>query len=335
MEVGEAKVVDVTEATQVGAARREAMIMAREAGLDENDCGRVGIVVTEAATNLAKHARHGRLVLQEVAEPRGALVALALDGGPGVEHLGNPMSDGYSTSGTPGTGLGAMARQASFFDIHSTPGKGTSVCLAIWARQPGRKVAWGAVGGLSVPRHGETVSGDGWAVRASKGRRTLLVTDGLGHGLLAHEASVAARAIFVEHADEPITEIVERIHAGLRHTRGAAVAVCRLDPHDGVARFCGVGNIAGRILDGERTWGLVSHHGTAGLEARKIQEFSYPWKPGSTLVLSSDGLATRWDLSEYPGLLQHDPTLIAGVLYRDHARERDDVTVVVARHEAA
>jgi len=328
-------VVDVTEVTQVGEARREAMTMAREAGLDENDCGRVGIVVTEAATNLAKHARHGRLLLQEVVEPRGALVALALDGGPGVEHLGNPMSDGYSTSGTPGTGLGAMVRQASFFDIHSQIGKGTSVCMAIWGRHAGRLAPWGMVGGLSVPCRGETVSGDGWAVRESKGRRTILVTDGLGHGTLAHEASVAARAIFVAHADEPLTEIVERMHAGLRHTRGAAVAVCRLDPHDNVARFCGVGNIAGRILNGERTWGMVSHHGTAGSEARKIQEFSYPWQPGSLLVLASDGLATRWDLGDYPGLVQRDPMLIAGVLYRDHARERDDVTVVVARHEGS
>jgi len=335
MEIGEAKVVDVTEVTQVGEARREAVIMAREAGLDENDCGRVGIVVTEAATNLAKHARHGRMLLQEVAEPHGALVALAIDGGPGVEHLAVPMTDGYSTSGTPGTGLGAMVRQASFFDIHSQIGKGTSVFMGIWARQVVRPSSWGSVGGISVPRRGETVSGDGWAVCESRGRRTLLVTDGLGHGMLAHEASRAARAIFLQHHEEPTTEIVERIHAGLRHTRGAAVAVCRLDPHDNVARFCGVGNVAGRILDGERTWGLVSHHGTAGSEARKIQEFSYPWKPGSILVLSTDGLATRWDLSEYPGLLQHDPTLIAGVLFRDHARERDDVTVVVARYEAA
>ncbi|HEV8479587.1 MAG TPA: SpoIIE family protein phosphatase [Candidatus Eisenbacteria bacterium] len=335
MEIGEAKVVDVTEVTQVGEARREAMSMAREAGLDENDCGRVGIVVTEAATNLAKHARHGRLLLQEIDEPSGVLVALAIDGGPGVEHLGSRMNDGYSTAGTPGTGLGAMARQANVFDIHSLPGKGTSVFMAVWARQAGRPTSWGSFGGLSVPRRGETVSGDGWAVRDSKGRRTLLVSDGLGHGFLAHEASVAARTIFLEHAEAPTTEIVERIHAGLRHTRGAAVAVCRLDPHEGLARFCGVGNISGRIFDGERTSGLVSHHGTAGSEARKIQEFSYAWKPGSILVLFSDGLATRWDLAEYPGLLQHDPMLIAAVLFRDHARERDDVTVVVARHEGS
>ena len=33
----------------------------------------------------------------------------------------------------------------------------------------------------------------------------------------------------------------------------------------------------------------------------------------------------------YPGLAQRPPALIAGVLYRDFSRRRDDVTVVVAR----
>jgi hypothetical protein len=34
----------------------------------------------------------------------------------------------------------------------------------------------------------------------------------------------------------------------------------------------------------------------------------------------------------YPGLLKHHPDLIAATLYRDFARGRDDVTVVVARN---
>jgi len=48
-------------------------------------------------------------------------------------------------------------------------------------------------------------------------------------------------------------------------------------------------------------------------------------------VIHSDGLGTHWDLGRYPGLAQREPSLIAGVLYRDFARRRDDVTVVVGR----
>jgi hypothetical protein len=39
---------------------------------------------------------------------------------------------------------------------------------------------------------------------------------------------------------------------------------------------------------------------------------------------------SRWSLEDYPGLAARDPAVIAGVLYRDFSRRRDDVTVVVA-----
>ena len=64
----------------------------------------------------------------------------------------------------------------------------------------------------------------------------------------------------------------------------------------------------------------------------RIQEFNYPVPAGAIIVMFSDGLATHWDLAAYPGLhaaVRH--ASIAGVLYRDFSRRRDDVTVVVAR----
>jgi hypothetical protein len=76
---------------------------------------------------------------------------------------------------------------------------------------------------------------------------------------------------------------------------------------------------------------MVSHSGIVGHEARKIQEFVYPWSQDTVLVMHSDGLATHWNLDQYPGLASRRPSLIAGVLYRDFTRGRDDVTVVVAK----
>jgi hypothetical protein len=46
--------------------------------------------------------------------------------------------------------------------------------------------------------------------------------------------------------------------------------------------------------------------------------------------MHSDGLTTHWDVDRYPGLLHMHPSLIAGVLYRDFRRRRDDVTVLAA-----
>jgi hypothetical protein len=46
--------------------------------------------------------------------------------------------------------------------------------------------------------------------------------------------------------------------------------------------------------------------------------------------MHSDGLSARWNLSAYAGLHLRHSAVIAGVLYRDFVRRRDDVTVVVA-----
>jgi hypothetical protein len=78
---------------------------------------------------------------------------------------------------------------------------------------------------------------------------------------------------------------------------------------------------------------MVSHNGTAGLEARKIQEFTYPWQDNAILIMHSDGLATKWKLEGYPNLINKHPSLIAGVLYRDFKRGTDDVTVVVVKKQ--
>ncbi len=65
----------------------------------------------------------------------------------------------------------------------------------------------------------------------------------------------------------------------------------------------------------------------------RVQTIEYAWNESSILLMHSDGLSTHWGLGGYPGLCHKEPAVIAGILYRDHRRSRDDVTVVVARHE--
>ena len=88
----------------------------------------------------------------------------------------------------------------------------------------------------------------------------------------------------------------------------------------------------GQASQGRWTHALVrALAGIVGVEMRKVQEFTVPWPAGSLLVMHSDGLATHWKLDRGSPLASKHPGVIAGVLYRDHARGRDDVTVVVAR----
>ncbi len=187
------------------------------------------------------------------------------------------------------------------------------------------------VGIVNVAMPGQSVCGDGWRTQWLNGRWRALVADGLGHGLFAEEAAQEAVRVFEQNADQPIIEVMHRLHGALRKTRGAAAAIVNFNPSQGDIGFAGVGNISAMLLAPGTSRSMVSHNGTLGAEMRRVQEFVYPWPANALLLMHSDGLATHWKLDQYPGLLQRHPAVIAGVLYRDFKRNRDDVTVLCAR----
>ncbi len=323
----------VTEPSQVGEARRAVTTLAERLGLDEPTRARAALVVTEAANNLVKHAREGVVLLQALdAGGRPGVEALALDKGPGMADVDRCLRDGFSTAGSTGTGLGAIVRLSALADVYSRVPGGTALLARLWSGPPPFPPPGPLdVGAVSAPKTGEEVCGDVWAVAREGDRVLFLVADGLGHGPLAAEAARAAVAVFRASAGAGPAAILQAAHQALRRTRGAAVAVaevCR-----GQVRFAGVGNIAGVVVDGAVSRSMMSHNGTVGHEARKFQELVYPFPKGALLVMHSDGLASRWGLDAYPGLVTRAPTLVAAVLYRDFQRGRDDVTVLVARAE--
>jgi hypothetical protein len=157
----------------------------------------------------------------------------------------------------------------------------------------------------------------------------VLIADGLGHGEFAAAAADLAVEIFESSRLDTVSGIMADIHSALRSTRGAAVAIAKLS--SGAADFCGLGNIAAVMHSGAKSIHMMSMGGTAGVEARKITPFSYKYEPGATLIMHSDGLQTHWGLERYPSILRHHPAIVAGRLYRDYTRGRDDVTVLVFR----
>ncbi|HEY9633889.1 MAG TPA: SpoIIE family protein phosphatase [Coleofasciculaceae cyanobacterium] len=324
----------ILESSQAGEARRIAIALASRLGFNETERGKVGIVVTEVANNLVRHAIDGKLLLQPLTRNNiEGIEILALDKGPGISNISECLRDGFSTAGTPGTGLGAISRLSALFDIYSVPTVGTAVLSQLWAsaspaKQPDSKLESGVV---CLPISGEEVSGDAWAIDQDSGRNLLLVADGLGHGPQAALASREAVRIFRANLGRSPKEIIEVMHPALRSTRGAALAIAEVNFERLTVRFAGVGNISGTIFSPEKSNNMVSYNGTVGHEVRKIQEFVYQWPKGGLLIMHSDGLATQWRLDRYAGLAAKHPSLIAGVLYRDFNRGRDDVTVMVVR----
>ena len=180
----------------------------------------------------------------------------------------------------------------------------------------------------------QAVSGDSWGAVSSPSEVSVIVADGLGHGLAAATASSAAIRSFHESAQSPVEEIVRSAHAALRSTRGAAIAVARIHTHLGKVEYVGIGNIASTIVDDEGTRRAVSHNGIVGHEMRKVQMFSYPWRPSGILLMHSDGVGTAWGLDQYPGLRSQPAEVIAAVIHRDFCRGSDDATIVVAKGRA-
>lgn len=321
----------IGDASRVGEVRRHAAMLAHDCGLDDVEAGRLALVVTELATNLLRHARNGRLLLS--ARPaRSEVEVIAIDEGPGIPDVERSMGDGFSTGGTPGTGLGAVRRLAQHFDLHTSVPGGTVVVARIRAAgAPESPAAHAHVGAISLAAPGEQVCGDGWSVVLDGHEIAVMVADGLGHGPDAAEASQAALEIFAEDPLAGPRELLGRTHARLRSTRGAAVMLLHADAAAGSVRSAGAGNVVGRLVSGTSDRTILTQNGTAGVTIRTPEEVRNDWPPHALLVVCSDGIETRWRPEILAPVLGRDPTLAAAVLVRDHCRGRDDATVAVVR----
>jgi anti-sigma regulatory factor (Ser/Thr protein kinase) len=309
------------------------MALSRTLGFSDDDQGRMGIALTELCTNMIKHAGGGEILIAASHAPGGGAVELlALDRGPGIRDLARCLVDGYSTAGTPGTGLGAIQRQSTQLDVYTAPGLGTALHARIGKSKTAAPATadprWSAV---IRPMPGEQACGDAVSVREEAGKFVALVADGLGHGVFAAQASAEAQRLFEKSATLDPDALAETVHLGLKPTRGAAIAVAAVDFQSGIVTFSGIGNIAGVLAQPGRSKKLVSNNGTAGHIARRIHGFQYPLDGAQLLIMHSDGIGTAWSLDKYPGLAQRTPMLIAGILYRDFGKTRDDAAVLVAR----
>ena len=335
---GRLRWIRVEEPSAAAAVRNAAQALAGRLSFPPARAELLVLACTEAATNLAKHARQGTLLLQggyDGGEPGIELVTI--DTGPGMPDVRAALRDGHSTAGTLGIGLGAIRRAADFCDVYSLPGRGTTL-VARFRAQPAQSgavqsgpiqsgpVRWS---GLIRPIGGETECGDAYAAVRTGPVTTAMLCDGLGHGPMAAAASREAIRAFREAPGEEPVALLQRAHRRMGGTRGGAVAVVRVEGR--AVRFAGIGNVAGWIVTGERRQGMVSVPGIAGHQVRKLRHYDYAIEPGAAVVLHSDGLSSRWDIRELPGLAGRDPLVIAAALLSEAGVHRDDAGVLVLK----
>jgi anti-sigma regulatory factor (Ser/Thr protein kinase) len=322
--------IGVEDVSAVGACRNAALSMADRLGFPAARADSLALAVTEAASNLHKHARQGSMLLcvNRDAEAPG-IDMVTIDSGPGVKDVSAAMRDGHSTAGTLGIGLGAIKRLADVSDLYSVPGHGTALIARFWPAAPRPPAPRPATrcAGLIRPITGETECGDNFAAACTDDTMTAIMADGLGHGPLAAAASAAGVAAFLDDPAAEPAALLERVHRRMNGTRGGAVGIVQV--RGAAARFAGLGNIAASVLSADGRKSMLSVPGIAGHQARAIRQFDYQVPAGAAVILHSDGLSSRWEVAAVPGVQARDPLLIAAVLLAEAGVHRDDAGVLV------
>ncbi|MEX3776665.1 ATP-binding protein [Pseudomonas sp. MYb118] len=324
------QVLPIEDSSQVGHARRIAQQVAEKHGFDATDAGRVALVTTELASNILKHASHGELHLRVVPRASSAgIEILAIDRAAGFD-VDACLADGFSTRGTQGIGLGAISRQAEVFDVYADA-RGAALLARLYPRND--KARDLPIGISQHSLHNDPACGDTWHLAFDGPGISALVIDGLGHGPEAEQAAKAGEKAFAVAPFSDPTLLLNDLHDAMTGTRGGAVAVAQFDGN--ALRFVGIGNIGASLIGPEKSRGLASHPGIVGGQFRRTQPFDYAQVNGHLLIMYSDGLQSRWNLQDYPGLVHRHPAVIAAILHRDFCRGRDDVTVLVIALETA
>lgn len=324
-------IAQIQDPSQVASTRRLAGEFAAREGMPQDRIDKLALVTTELATNLLKHAGSGDILVSCFNDSDGiGIELLSLDRGPGMKDVNACLEDGFSTAGSLGHGLGSIRRQSDQLRIYSRPGAGTVVSVRFVVRpaSPGTMLHCGAA---VAPHPSETVCGDHWTLVRTKPGPLLLMADGSGHGPEARRAAELAETTLLENPEDTSEELMARIHRALTPTRGAAVAIARVDAPACRVCYAGVGNISSALVANGRVTRMVSQNGIAGHVAPRIREFTYGYNSLPLVIMHSDGIGTKWDLASYPGLVSAHPALLAGVLFRDFRRGRDDASIVAVR----
>lgn len=187
------------------------------------------------------------------------------------------------------------------------------------------------VGSAQRPRTGETACGDVGAVIPFSRGVLLCLADGLGHGVDAQASADEACRYARAHAEAPLEALLRGIDVALRGMRGAAVSVLAIHAAEGRAQFAGIGNVELRAVARAHV-APPTMPGIVGQRIRGVRVWEYPLATGDLLVLATDGISSRFDLSELAHL---EPQALADAIVGQHHKSHDDASCLVARVGAA
>lgn len=320
----------VRDEASISLVRGEVRQRGALAGLDAHAIESLAAAASELGHNHLRHAVRGHIAVRAV--ERGGvpgLEVIAADAGPGIADPARALLGEPRVSGSLGVGLSAAQRLSHEMDLDVRAGEGTMVRLRRFASPVVRR----EVAILSRPREGEHVSGDDAVAIATPAGLLLAVADGLGHGELARAASAAVIDAVRAAPDHELAEVLAACGLAVRETRGAVAALARIDPDGRSVAIAGAGNVTGMVYgprSAHRTLGTAHVLGSSQRTPR-FDTQRFPLEAHHTVVLFSDGIASRADLADELEVLRQPPIAVAQRLMEKFGRRDDDVLVLVAR----
>lgn len=312
--------------------KKEVHAMAIAGGFTEKRIAEIDIIVAEIVTNLVKHAGGGQ-VLAKLIEENGiqGLELISIDNGPGMTDVTRMVTDGVTTKNTLGHGLGAMKRLSDVFQIYSLKNWGTVILIRVFDKLP-VKAFKTEIRSVIIPKPGETASGDDFFSIVNKEHVKLFLGDGLGHGPEAAKAMQVAGDAFMECPHTDPVDIIRYINVAVKRTRGMVGTVAVFDLASRCWRICGVGNIITKVCGPGINKNYLAYNGIIGLNVpNTLNAQVIPYDEGQYILMSSDGLKTRWDTNKYTSIMRYDLSILCASLIKDFARLTDDMSAVACK----
>jgi len=322
--------IEVRDQASVSEVREAVRAVARGTDLATTRIEQLVAAASELAHNQLAHAPGGGAVVVRAIERTGVagVEVIAADRGSGIADPTAALEGSPRSLGSLGVGMAAAARQSDEMDIDIRYGAGSCVAIRTFAAA----VRKSEVGILARAHPDETVIGDHAVVWRDAQHTTIAVCDGLGHGVAARAASDRALRPISDHPDRSPAELLAEADAALRGSRGAVMAIARID-RQGAIEHVGVGNITSKVflVDGT-TRSFVSASGTLGIAMpRRLHVEHASLAPGEVLALASDGLTAKLELADRPLIVRKHPVLVGQALMSRYCRGTDDALIAVVR----